>query len=73
MLHQELQGLPDKYWAPLVLCDLEGRTQEEAARELGWPKGSMAKRLKGRGSGGGGGCSAAASIWRPRRRWREAN
>jgi RNA polymerase sigma factor (sigma-70 family) len=47
VLDQELAGLPDKYRAPLVLCDLEGRTHEEAARELGWPKGSMAKRLSG--------------------------
>jgi hypothetical protein len=29
----------------LVLCYLEGMTNEQAARELGWPIGSMAKRL----------------------------
>ena len=47
VLDQELQGLPAKYRAPLVLCDLEGKTHEQAARELGWPKGSLAKRLNG--------------------------
>ena len=47
VLDQELQGLPAKYRAPLVLCDLEGKTHEQAARELGWPKGSVAKRLNG--------------------------
>jgi RNA polymerase sigma factor (sigma-70 family) len=47
VLDQELQGLPAKYRAPLVLCDMEGMTHEQAARELGWPKGSLAKRLNG--------------------------
>ena len=47
VLDQELQGLPAKYRAPLVLCDMEGKTHEQAARELGWPKGSLAKRLNG--------------------------
>src|SRR5262249_21704171 len=38
--------LPQKYRAPLVLCYLQGKTNEEAARELGWPTGSMSKRLQ---------------------------
>ncbi len=37
--------LPEKYRAPVVLCYLEGRTHEEAARQLGWPAGSMSRRL----------------------------
>jgi RNA polymerase sigma factor (sigma-70 family) len=46
LVQEELAGLPEKYRAPLVLCFLEGKTHEEAARELGWPRGSMAKRLE---------------------------
>jgi RNA polymerase sigma factor (sigma-70 family) len=45
VVHEELQRLPEKYRAPLVLCYLEGKTNESAASELGWPAGSMAKRL----------------------------
>jgi RNA polymerase sigma-70 factor (ECF subfamily) len=45
VLNAELLQLPEKYRAPIVLCDLEGRTREEAARQLGWPTGSMSRRL----------------------------
>ncbi len=45
VLDQELERLPDKYRAPLVLCDLEGRTRKEAARQLGLPPGTVASRL----------------------------
>jgi RNA polymerase sigma factor (sigma-70 family) len=45
VLHEELHKLPEKYRAPLVLCYLEGRTQEEAARQLRWSKGAVRGRL----------------------------
>jgi RNA polymerase sigma factor (sigma-70 family) len=45
VLDQELKQLPPKYRAPLVLCYLEGMTNEQAARRLGWPVGSMSYRL----------------------------
>ena len=45
ILDDELLLLPEKYRAPVVLCYLEGWTHEEAARQLGWPAGSMSRRL----------------------------
>ena len=47
-LDRELGRLPEKYRAPVLLCDVEGLTHEEAARRLGLPSGSMSRRL-GRG------------------------
>jgi RNA polymerase sigma factor (sigma-70 family) len=49
VVDEELGSLPASYRSALVLFYLEGRTQEEAARQLGWSKGTLRRRLdKGR-------------------------
>jgi RNA polymerase sigma factor (sigma-70 family) len=45
VVHQELNRLPDKYRAPIVLCYLEGLTHDEAAAQLSWPVGTVRSRL----------------------------
>jgi RNA polymerase sigma factor (sigma-70 family) len=45
VLDQELNRLPDRFRVPVVLCDLEGRTRREAARQLGIPEGTLSGRL----------------------------
>jgi RNA polymerase sigma factor (sigma-70 family) len=45
VLQSEVDRLPEKYRAPVILCYLEGKTNQEAARILDWPVGSVKGRL----------------------------
>ena len=44
-LYEEIDRLPDRYRILIVLCDLEGRTYEAAARHAGCPVGTLKSRL----------------------------
>jgi len=45
VLDEELSRLPDKYREPVVLCYLEGNTEQEAALQLDCPLGTLSWRL----------------------------
>src|SRR5262249_52897315 len=45
VLDAEVRRLPEKYRIPVVLCYLQGHSYDEAARQLGCPRGTLAARL----------------------------
>ncbi len=45
VVHEELDRLPDRQRLPLVLCDLEGLTYQQAAGRLRWTEPTLRRRL----------------------------
>ena len=45
ILHEEIDRLPEGQRLPVVLCDLEGLTYEQAAEQLGWTVPTLRCRL----------------------------
>jgi RNA polymerase sigma factor (sigma-70 family) len=45
ILDEEIGALPAKFQSAIVLCHLEGKSYDQAAQELGFPKSTLARRL----------------------------
>ncbi len=45
LVHEEIDRLPERYRAPIVLCYLEGLTHEQAAGQLRCPVGTVGSRV----------------------------
>ncbi|WP_422928473.1 RNA polymerase sigma factor [Singulisphaera sp. PoT] len=45
IIHEEVDRLPGRFRTAVVLCDLEGRTHEQAAQHLGCAVGTVKSRL----------------------------
>jgi RNA polymerase sigma factor (sigma-70 family) len=45
ILDEELTRLPERFRAPVLLCELESLPRHEAARRLGIPEGTLSSRL----------------------------
>jgi RNA polymerase sigma factor (sigma-70 family) len=44
-IHEEVDRLPERYRSPVVLCYLQGKSYEQAARQIGCPIGTVRVRL----------------------------
>ncbi|HZV03495.1 MAG TPA: sigma-70 family RNA polymerase sigma factor [Gemmataceae bacterium] len=45
IIAEEVHRLPAKFRAAIVACYFEAKTLDEAAKQLGWPRGTVASRL----------------------------
>ncbi|SIN87267.1 RNA polymerase sigma factor, sigma-70 family [Singulisphaera sp. GP187] len=45
LLDEEIDRLPSRYREPVLLCELEGASRQDAARQLGVPEGTLSSRL----------------------------
>src|SRR5207302_4301437 len=45
LLDEEIDRLPARYREPVLLCELEGASRQDAARQLGLPEGTLSSRL----------------------------
>ena len=63
VLDAELARLPEKLRLPLILCHLEGQSQEEAARQLGWSKRTLQRRLEEGRSALGNRLTRKGFVW----------
>jgi RNA polymerase sigma factor (sigma-70 family) len=45
IVDEEVSRLPERFQAVVILCYFEGKTVDEAARQLGCPRGTVASRL----------------------------
>ena len=45
VIHEEIDRLPSRYRDPLLLCELEGASRQDAARQLGVLEGTLSSRL----------------------------
>ena len=45
VVDDELRQLPDVWRQVILVCDIGGQSRSKASLELGWPEGTVAKRL----------------------------